>query len=301
MIAADIEKRRARAIEDHAAAVEKAAAAAEEEYRRTCLDATTGHIACISAAFGDDQLVSVRNVVLHRFGDVQKIPPNDVLDGERRMLERFFNYLTNTLEEMALDRCFKAWNEAHPVELEDGRWQINASPDGAYINVVDKAEYLEKNLWHHRQTPTIVAHHAQFDVRYIWQRAIILGVAVPAWWPIDARPWDSDRIDDTMIAWAGAKGTIGLDRLCRALGIPGKPDDIDGSKVWDAVREGRIDDVVRYCDGDVERLRAVHRRIRGIPSAAAEAADAEISVADALFEAASAAADRDHGAGGEAA
>lgn len=28
--------------------------------------------------------------------------------------------------------------------------------------------------------------------------------------------------------------------------------------------EGRIGDVVTYCEGDVERLRAVHRRIRGL-------------------------------------
>lgn len=43
---------------------------------------------------------------------------------------------------------------------------------------------------------------------------------------------------------------------------PGKPGDIDGSKVWDAVQDGRLDVVIDYCAGDVERLRCAHRRLR---------------------------------------
>ena len=71
------------------------------------------------------------------------------------------------------------------------------------------------------------------------------------------------RIDDTMIKWAGATGRISLDRLCRALGPPGKGG-FDGSMVWDAVKNGRIDEVVEYCDDDIRRLRCAHRRMIGL-------------------------------------
>lgn len=77
-----------------------------------------------------------------------------------------------------------------------------------------------------------------------------------------------------MSAWVGAGGRIGLDRLCKALGIPGK-DDFYGSMVWDAVQRGEISKVAEYCDDDVRRLRAVHRRIRGFQTPAVQAVAAE--------------------------
>ena len=56
--------------------------------------------------------------------------------------------------------------------------------------------------------------------------------------------------------------------ICEALGIPGKgsefddpEDEIEGAKVWDAVAAGRIADVARYCNGDVERTRLMHKRM----------------------------------------
>ena len=37
--------------------------------------------------------------------------------------------------------------------------------------------------------------------------------------------------------------------------------DIDGSKVWKAVQDGRIDEVAEYCAKDVERVRAIYKRM----------------------------------------
>jgi len=109
--------------------------------------------------------------------------------------------------------------------------------------------------------PTIVGHNVvAFDIRFIWQRAIILGVRVPNWFPRDPKPWSGECFD-TMTAFAGARGTIGLDRLCRALGIPGK-DDIDGSMVGDLWTAGEHDRIAEYCRADVERTRAVHRKMQ---------------------------------------
>ena len=57
-----------------------------------------------------------------------------------------------------------------------------------------------------------------------------------------------------------------LNDLCRALGFPGKPDDIDGGEVERYVREGRIADVAAYCECDVAstyRVWLVHELFRG--------------------------------------
>ncbi len=87
----------------------------------------------------------------------------------------------------------------------------------------------------------------------------MLGIKPPSIIPFHARPWD-DAVFDTMTKWAGAKGSIKLDDLCKALGIAGK-DGMDGSMVWDEVREGRIAKVATYCGNDVRMTRAAHRRM----------------------------------------
>src|SRR5690606_6022815 len=98
--------------------------------------------------------------------------------------------------------------------------------------------------------PIVVAHHSDFDIRMIWQRARVLGVTPPVWWPLNYNRYRQDEVYDTMSAWAGPGGRISLDALCTALGVPGK-DGMDGSGVWNAVQQGRIADVCTYCNDDV--------------------------------------------------
>lgn len=108
--------------------------------------------------------------------------------------------------------------------------------------------------------PVFIGHNITgFDLRFLFQRAVILGVKPPIFIPFQAKPWD-DGVFDTMTQFSGAKGTISADRLAHALGMPGKGD-MDGSKVWDAVRTGRIREVADYCCRDVATARAFHRRL----------------------------------------
>lgn len=107
----------------------------------------------------------------------------------------------------------------------------------------------------------VVGHRvADFDLRFMLQRSVIHRVRVPQFIPFFAKPWE-DKIFDTMLMWAGIKGTISLDKLCRALGVATKGseigEDIDGSKVWDLWKAGRRQDLKTYCGGDVERVREV--------------------------------------------
>lgn len=146
----------------------------------------------------------------------------------------------------------------------------NMQPDSTSMNVYSPkgeatilrdffaaADHLGRNNPH---PVCIVGHNIiGFDLRFIWQRAIVLGVRVPVWFPRDPKPWCNEAFD-TMLAFAGQRGTIGLNRLCRVLGIDGKTD-IDGSMVASLWEAGRADDIARYCMDDVERTRAIHRRM----------------------------------------
>jgi DNA polymerase elongation subunit (family B) len=120
--------------------------------------------------------------------------------------------------------------------------------------------YLSTFLATSTLPPTVVGHNvANFDIRFLWQRAMVLGVKMPAWFPRDPKPW-SLEVFDTMTAWAGARDTISMDNLCAALGIPGKGD-IDGSMVGDLWAKGEHRKIAAYCLQDVERTRLIHRKM----------------------------------------
>lgn len=103
---------------------------------------------------------------------------------------------------------------------------------------------------------------ANFDLRFILCRSIVLGVRIHPLIPRDIKPWSQD-IFDTMTAWAGARGTIGQDRLALALGMEGKGD-FDGSMVAEAWANGEYAKIAQYCMSDVETVRAIHKRFEAV-------------------------------------
>lgn len=51
---------------------------------------------------------------------------------------------------------------------------------------------------------------------------------------------------------AGAHEYVSLDSICKYLGVPTSKGELDGSKVYDYYLEGKIDEIVKYCEKDVE-------------------------------------------------
>jgi 3'-5' exonuclease len=108
---------------------------------------------------------------------------------------------------------------------------------------------------------TWVGHNlVGFDLPFLWKRAMVLGVKPPMHLPRNPKPW-ADNVFDTMVQWDPQLRAGGsMERLCRILGIPGKGE-ISGKDVWPLVQAGRLADVANYCKGDIERTRAIHRRM----------------------------------------
>lgn len=142
----------------------------------------------------------------------------------------------------------------------------NDEPETAHAKTVAEENqilaqfFLSVNPFH---KVTFVGHNVgAFDLRFILCRAVVLGVAVPQSFPRDPKPWDKG-VFDTMLAWAGARGTVSMDKLCEALGLEGKGD-FDGSMVAEAWANGEHDRIADYCADDVAKTREVWRRFNAV-------------------------------------
>lgn len=110
--------------------------------------------------------------------------------------------------------------------------------------------------------PVFCGHNISgFDLRFLWQRCVVNKIKPPLGIPFHAKPWDK-TIADTMLMWNPNQGQkIGLGKLCKMLGVESPKGELDGSKVWDYVRAGRIKEVADYCMGDVKAVRECHSRM----------------------------------------
>lgn len=109
---------------------------------------------------------------------------------------------------------------------------------------------------------TVVGHNVSgFDLPFLKHRSIILGIRppMPIYRAMQAKPWGAE-IADTMLMWSpDREKRASMDKLCKALGIPGK-DGFDGSMVaetWPVNPQKVID----YCKDDVQRTRVIYKRL----------------------------------------
>jgi 3'-5' exonuclease len=103
-------------------------------------------------------------------------------------------------------------------------------------------------------TPQLVTFNgSSFDLPVLRYRAMVHKVPAIG---LSARPYFNRYTDDAIDLcdvlssfMPPAKST--LHELCRVMGLPGKPDNIDGSDVEKYFRDGRIQEIAHYCESDV--------------------------------------------------
>lgn len=112
-------------------------------------------------------------------------------------------------------------------------------------------------------TPVVGHNVSGFDLRFLMQRFIVNGIRPHNFLKraAEAKPWESEKVFDTMVQFAGVGNRISLDKLCLALSIPSPKGDMDGSMVSQAVADGRILEVVEYCKRDVSATKEVYKRM----------------------------------------
>jgi predicted PolB exonuclease-like 3'-5' exonuclease len=123
-----------------------------------------------------------------------------------------------------------------------------------------------------KYSPTLVTWNGGgFDLPVLHYRALVHGIAAPRYW--DTGELDRDfkwnnyigrfhwRHTDLMDVLSGyqPRASAPLDDIAQMLGLPGKLG-MDGSKVWDAYRAGKLGEIRDYCETDVLNTYLVYLR-----------------------------------------
>ena len=142
-----------------------------------------------------------------------------------------------------------------------------------------------------KYTPQIISWNGGgFDLPVLHYRGLIHGVNASRYWDMGEddkdfkwnnyiKRYDARHLDlmDVM-AMYNARANAPLDDLAKLCGFPGKLG-MDGSKVWDAYKAGKIDEIRHYCETDVANTHLVYLRfqlMRGHLTPAAYAAEIEL-------------------------
>jgi predicted PolB exonuclease-like 3'-5' exonuclease len=199
--------------------------------------------------------------------------PDDLPDAEvaelafqRQRAKNGSDFLPHHLQRVAVISCvmrsddgFKVWSLAEP-KLAEGE--------------------IIQRFYHgiEKYTPQLVSWNGGgFDLPVLHYRGLIHGAVAPRYWDMgdgdfhDSRDfkWNNyigryhtrhlDLMD--LLAMYQPRANAPLDELAKLMGLPGKLG-MDGSAVWGAYLDGRIDEVRDYCETDVVNTYLVYLRFQ---------------------------------------
>lgn len=157
-----------------------------------------------------------------------------------------------------------ATDEAEPVSLVrvhgESEAELLSRFYAAIQSLLDANGHTGGNGHTWPDEPFFIAHNAPFDLGFLWRRSLVRGVRPPFKLPTPSARSGKD-FGDTMELWAGYRGTIGLSRLCRALGLPDPKAEGDGASVFDWWQAGEFERIATYNRADVAAARACWWRL----------------------------------------
>ena len=165
-------------------------------------------------------------------------------------------------------------------------WSLGTIEDGEGTLIQRFFDGIEK------YTPHLVSWNGGgFDLPVLHYRGLVHGVSAPRYWDLGDGDYPDSRefrfnnyigryhtrhIDlMDLLALYQPRNSAPLDQIAKLMGLPGKLG-MDGSKVWDAYREGRLQEIRDYCETDVVNTWLVFLRfqlMRGAIDAAEHAAE----------------------------
>ena len=205
--------------------------------------------------------------------------PNDISDADvveyalqKRRAQNGSDFLPLHLHRVVAISCCLRWSE-----------------DKVHVSTIGKIEDDEATVLRkfydllERYTPQLVSWNGGgFDLPVLHYRSLIHGISAARYWDMgdgdfgDSRDfkWNNylsryhmrhcDLMD--VLAMYNGRANAPLDQMAKLCGFPGKMG-MDGSKVWDAFQQGRLQEIRDYCETDAANTYLMFMRfqlLRGV-------------------------------------
>ena len=140
--------------------------------------------------------------------------------------------------------------------------------DRSRVYCQDNERELLANFWSDigqiRPQRFVTFNGKSFDFPYINIRSAINGVPIPRDILLDSRRFSTERHFDVREVLTNfdryRKGT--LEFFCNIFGVNSPKDGIDGSKVGDYFKQGRLDEIANYCLADCKATGELYQRLK---------------------------------------
>jgi len=184
--------------------------------------------------------------------DIETIPTEE---SNKDLVESIYKKSKNPYESTALDgnfgRIFCIGYIKEPPRA-----------DKASILSGTEKEILEGFWQIARDVDVFIGHNVMdFDLKFIYKRSIIHGVKPSR--ELSFARYRSEPIFDTMREWEkwSMRGATSLDVLAKIFGFKTSKDEMCGSEVFGKYKEGKFDEIYKYCKKDVELTRKIYYRM----------------------------------------
>src|SRR5579864_942171 len=163
------------------------------------------------------------------------------------------------------------------LDTSRGRVLIDGAPAAGWATFGEDAQVfrgpeaaLVREFWGvvERESPLIVTFSGRaFDAPYLMLRSAILGVP-PSRNLMGPRYHLGNHCDlyDVLTFWNASRMRGGLELWCCQFGLPSPKNGIRGGDVGALYREGRLDEIARYCLDDARATALLYDRLRPIIS-----------------------------------
>ncbi len=195
--------------------------------------------------------------VIKRLADSIR-PPGNIKKKESIdawMEENYEQELKEKIKKTSLDA---AYGRVACIAWDDGFLTTSFKNMSEYEVISDFYESIENT-----GIETFSGHNiAGFDLKFLKQRSMILGIKPPAniLKAMNAKPWD-DCIKDTMLMWDSDKNKMmSLDTMCWLFGVKHDMPDFNGSMVADTWKTNP-QKVIDYCIADVKAERELYYKM----------------------------------------
>lgn len=112
----------------------------------------------------------------------------------------------------------------------------------------------------------LVGHNIKgFDIPFLAKRYMYHDLALPKTLRVSGKkPWDIPHVDTMELMRFGGGASMSLRSACFLLGIHDPKIAHDGTDVWDLFKQGELDRIGSYVEGDVAATDSLYRALRNL-------------------------------------